>query len=204
MLLRHARIGNGERRAGHVVGRRRVPGGGSSPRARLEAEAMVVPVTLNVNSSTATATPTFTPPAGTYSSAQTVTIADTSEDAAIYYTLDGSTPTTSSTRYSAPIAVASTKTIKAVAVAAGYAQSRVSHGRLHLKRTRSSRAHCHSDNHHSGSNQRRDGVLHDQRRHSNHVINQVHGSDHFQHQRSAEVYCRSLRGLANRRCERSL
>jgi hypothetical protein len=65
------------------------------------------------------ATPTFSPAAGTYNSAQSVTIADATPSAAIYYTTDGSTPTTSSTAYTGPIAVNSTETLQAIAVASG-------------------------------------------------------------------------------------
>jgi hypothetical protein len=73
----------------------------------------------------AAATPTFSPAAGTYTSIQTVSIADTTPGATIYYTLDGSTPTTSSTVYSGPITVSSSETITAIATATGYSQSLV-------------------------------------------------------------------------------
>jgi O-glycosyl hydrolase len=73
----------------------------------------------------AAATPTFTPVAGSYASAQSVTIADTTSGATIYYTLDGSTPTTNSTKYTAAINVASTETINAIATASGYTTSAV-------------------------------------------------------------------------------
>ncbi|GAA2143631.1 chitobiase/beta-hexosaminidase C-terminal domain-containing protein [Kitasatospora kazusensis] len=69
------------------------------------------------------ATPTFSPAGGTFSTAQTVTIGDATAGAAIHYTLDGSTPTASSPRYSAPITVAATTTVQAVATAAGLADS---------------------------------------------------------------------------------
>lgn len=89
-------------------------------------QGMVVPVTLTVISSSATTPPTFTPPGGSYTSTQTVTIADATRDAAIYYTTDGTTPTTASKVYNAPIAVTTTgTTLKAIAIAPGYPQSAV-------------------------------------------------------------------------------
>ncbi len=72
-----------------------------------------------------TATPSFSPPAGTYSSPQMVTISDTTAGATIYYTTDGSTPTTASTVFTGPIAVSSTETIKAIAAASGFSNSAV-------------------------------------------------------------------------------
>ncbi|KAA0766393.1 chitobiase/beta-hexosaminidase C-terminal domain-containing protein [Bacillus sp. SH5-2] len=54
---------------------------------------------------------TASPNGGTFSSSQSVTlIAD--EAATIYYTLDGSTPTTGSAIYNAPITISTTKTLK--------------------------------------------------------------------------------------------
>ena len=76
-------------------------------------------------SSQVAATPTFSPAAGTYTSAQSVTLSDSTAGASIYYTTDGTTPTTSSTKYTAAINVASTTTIKAIAAAAGFSQSAV-------------------------------------------------------------------------------
>jgi hypothetical protein len=71
------------------------------------------------------ATPTFSPVAGTYTSVQTVTIGDTTSGATIYYTTNGTAPTTSSTVYSAPISVSASQTVKAIAMAPGYSQSAV-------------------------------------------------------------------------------
>ena len=71
----------------------------------------------------AAAMPTFSPAAGTYTTAQSVTINDTTAGTTIYYTTDGSTPTTSSKVYSAPITVSGAETVQAIAVASGYATS---------------------------------------------------------------------------------
>ena len=70
-------------------------------------------------------TPTFSPVAGTYTSVQSVTIACATDGATIYYTTNGSTPTTSSTPYTEPIEVAETKTIKAFAVKDGMIDSEI-------------------------------------------------------------------------------
>ena len=69
-------------------------------------------------------TPTFSPVAGSYSGAQTVTITSSGADS-IYYTTDGSTPTTGSTLYSTPVSVGSSLTLKALAVRAGYLNSAI-------------------------------------------------------------------------------
>jgi Chitobiase/beta-hexosaminidase C-terminal domain/Legume lectin domain len=74
---------------------------------------------------TQVATPTFSPAAGTYASPQNVTISTTSAGATIYYTTDGSTPTKSSTQYTVPIAINSTMTVQAYAVASGFFDSAV-------------------------------------------------------------------------------
>jgi hypothetical protein len=82
--------------------------------------------TVMVTPPPAAAPPQFSPPAGTYSSAQTVTFTDTTPGATMYYTVDGSDPTTGSAVYSAPIVVTSTETIKAIAAGSGYTASSVS------------------------------------------------------------------------------
>ena len=62
------------------------------------------------------AAPEFDVPEGEYSEAQTVTITCATTGASIYYTLDGSDPTTSSTLYDGtPLTISSTTTLKAIA-----------------------------------------------------------------------------------------
>ena len=73
----------------------------------------------------AAATPTFSLAAGTYTTAQTVTIADATAGATIYYTTNGTTPTTSSPVYAGAIAISSSETVAAIAVAPGYSTSAV-------------------------------------------------------------------------------
>ena len=74
----------------------------------------------------AAAAPTYSPAWGTYISAQTVTISDATPGAIIYYTTDGSQPTTSSPVYTEPISVSATTTVKAIATASLYLNSPVS------------------------------------------------------------------------------
>jgi hypothetical protein len=61
------------------------------------------------------AVPTFSVKEGTYYDAQSVELTQADADA-IYYTLDGTEPTTASTKYEGAIEVAETTTIKAIAV----------------------------------------------------------------------------------------
>jgi N-acetylneuraminic acid mutarotase len=70
-------------------------------------------------------TPIFSPAGDTYTSAKSVTLGDSTTGATIYYTVNGATPTTSSTQYTGAITVSSTQTIQAIAVAPGYTSSAV-------------------------------------------------------------------------------
>lgn len=71
------------------------------------------------------ATPTFSPAAGSYEGTQSVTITCETDGATIYYTTDGSTPTTISNVYSDAMSVSATQTIKAYAVKEGLNDSEV-------------------------------------------------------------------------------
>jgi peptidoglycan/xylan/chitin deacetylase (PgdA/CDA1 family) len=97
----------------------------------------VASATYTISSVTPTAaTPVFSPVAGTYTSAQNVTISDATAGAAIYYTTNGTTPSASSTRYTAPVSITSTKTLKAIAIASGYNNSAVKSGTYTISATR--------------------------------------------------------------------
>jgi hypothetical protein len=76
------------------------------------------------------ATPTFSPTPGIYGSAQSVTLSDTTSGALIYYTTNGTPPTTSSAQYvpGTPLSISATTTVEAIAVASGYSNSPVASG----------------------------------------------------------------------------
>ncbi|KIL41848.1 hypothetical protein SD70_04325 [Gordoniibacillus kamchatkensis] len=65
------------------------------------------------------------PSAGAVASGTQVTLSTTTVGAAVYYTTDGSTPTTGSTLYSGPITITANTTIKAFAVKSGMTNSNV-------------------------------------------------------------------------------
>lgn len=69
--------------------------------------------------------PAFTPAGGSYAGAQTVTIVSATSGAAIHYTTDGATPTAVSPLYAAPVTVAASATLKAVARKTGLGDSPV-------------------------------------------------------------------------------
>lgn len=81
--------------------------------------------TLTATFSPAVATPTFSPVGGSYGGTQSVTISTSTAGATIYYTTDGTDPTTSSTVYSGPVSVASSLTLKAFATKASYIDSHI-------------------------------------------------------------------------------
>lgn len=69
--------------------------------------------------------PGIAPPAGVYNCPAVVTLSDTRSDAAIFYTTDGSVPTTSSMKYAGPFTINSSDKVQAIALAPGYKVSAV-------------------------------------------------------------------------------
>ncbi|MBL7148763.1 MAG: chitobiase/beta-hexosaminidase C-terminal domain-containing protein, partial [Candidatus Cloacimonetes bacterium] len=72
------------------------------------------------------ATPTFSPPAGTYGTTQSVTISCATSGATIYYTTDGTDPDDTDLVYSSPISISSSQTLKAIAYLILWAPSSIS------------------------------------------------------------------------------
>ena len=135
----------------------------------------------------------FLPAAGTFTTAQSVTLSDATSGATIYYTTNGSTPTPSSTAYTGPITVSSTETLQAIAAAAGRHQQRRCVGGLHhhpcgcdagvltrrwdvYHRAVGYPIRCHFRRHH---------LLHHQRKHADHGFDCIHRPDHGQFHRDA-------------------
>ena len=65
------------------------------------------------------ATPSISLGTGTYAGAQEVTIDDSTAGSTIYYTTDGTVPTSSSPSYAGAISIAATSTVQAIAVLNG-------------------------------------------------------------------------------------
>lgn len=63
----------------------------------------------------------------------TITRGDEIEGVKIYYTIDGSNPTAESTEYTAPFSISENKTIKAVAILAGYINSTIASQSIIIK-----------------------------------------------------------------------
>ena len=60
--------------------------------------------------------PTYSPASGGFHSIQKVTISDATSGAVIYYTTNGTTPTSKSTRYTTPVTVSASMNFEAVAI----------------------------------------------------------------------------------------
>jgi len=67
--------------------------------------------------------PAFSVAAGSYYDAQSVEITCATPGAEIYYTLDGLTPSSTSTKYTSAVAISETKTLKAIAIKGEYSSS---------------------------------------------------------------------------------
>ncbi len=86
----------------------------------------VTPEASNNGSDLYLPSPIFSVPSGSYSGTQSVQISSPTPGATIYYTTDGSLPSTSSAVYSGAINVSSTGSLRAIAVLSGHTNSQAS------------------------------------------------------------------------------
>ena len=81
--------------------------------------------TINLPVKETVAAPVITPNGGTFTGSQTVTITCATEGTKIYYTTDGSAPTTSSKLYEGAFTISATTIVKAIAVKDGMVDSEI-------------------------------------------------------------------------------
>jgi hypothetical protein len=103
----------------------------TSPTSDTVAAGSLVTYTYNTGTPTA-ATPTFSPAAGSYGPAQSVTISTSTSGATICFTTNGTTPAATTagtcstgTTYSSAVSVSTTETLNAIATESGYTNSSV-------------------------------------------------------------------------------
>src|SRR5437899_4574798 len=96
----------------------------------------VASATYTIQQQQQVATPTLSPGGGTYTASVTVTINDATSGATIYYTTNGSTPTTSSAVYSGALTFTQTTTLKAMAAANGMTNSGVASASYNIQQLR--------------------------------------------------------------------
>jgi hypothetical protein len=83
----------------------------------------VMTASYTVQAPAIVAAPTANPASGTVASGSSISLTTATEGASIYYTTDGSEPSTASTLYSTPITISSSTAIKAIAVKDGMTNS---------------------------------------------------------------------------------
>ena len=89
------------------------------------ANSAVASAAYTLTTGSTAATPTFSPAAGAVAPGSTVTLSTTTTGATVYYTTDGTDPTSSSMMYTTPLSITAAVTIKAIATASGLANSAV-------------------------------------------------------------------------------
>jgi hypothetical protein len=96
------------------------------PRAPFQPSLSAAPADWTLGITSPTPVPVFSPAPGTYAVSPSIALADTNPTADIYYTIDGSTPTSSSIPYVGAFALSGTTTVRAVAIASGISSTLVS------------------------------------------------------------------------------
>ncbi len=91
---------------------------------------LIVQYTAGVTA--AAVSPTILPTGRSFDLPTVITLSSITTDAAIYYTLDGTTPTVGSILYNAPFVLSASATLKAIAVSPGLTNSRVTSTKFNI------------------------------------------------------------------------